>query len=100
MITTLQKMAKKINFKTTDEVKRASNALKDFKIEHVLVSYPEHIEQNRMCNAKQYIVVLNKLLSDAKIAFEAAHLTPSKIKNSRHYEWTALNHNYYDPKAK
>lgn len=97
MITTLQKMAKKINFKTIDEVVRASNALKDLHVEHVLVKYPQHMENNRTRAEKQYIVVRNTVLPDAKTAFEAANLTPSKIKNSRHYETTALNHNFYQP---
>lgn len=90
-------MAKKINFKTIDEVVRASNALKDFHVEHVLVKYPEHIENNRTRAEKQYIVVRNTLLSDAKAAFEAANLTTCGIKNSRHYENTALHHNFYQP---
>lgn len=88
-------MAKKINFKTIDEVKRASNALKDLRVEHVLVDYPAHEKENRP--ATMHIVVRNVLLTNAKTAFEAAHLTPSKIKNSRHYETTALNHNFYQP---
>ena len=93
-------MAKKINFKTIDEVQRASNALKDCHVEHVLVEYPEHIVRNRTCPAKAYIVVLNKYLNDAKAAYQLANLTETHIKNQRHYEWTALTHNHFMPVKK
>ena len=78
-------MAKKINFTTVEEVKRASNALKDFHIEHVLVEYPN----------KQYIVVLNRLKNDALTAFEAAGLSPRRVNNQRHYERIASTHKHY-----
>lgn len=81
-------MAKKINFKTDSEVNRAHAALLDFHIEHVVVEYP---------NSK-YIVVLNRFKDNAISAFEKAGICPSKIKNQRHYEWTALNHKHYEGK--
>lgn len=80
-------MAKKVHFKTTQEVDRASNALKDMRIEHVLVEYPNN----------KYVVVLNRYLSDAKKAFEEAKLVPLRIKNQRHYEMCALTHKHFYP---
>ena len=80
-------MAKKINFTTADDVQRASNALKDMHIEHVLVEYPYN----------KYVVVLNRYLSDAKKAFEEANIKGIRVKNWRHYENTALNHTHYQP---
>lgn len=88
-------MAKKINFKTIQEVDRASNALRDFHIEHVLVKYPLHPKGGDTDKTNHYIVVLNRLLSDAKIAFETANLTPSRIKNQRHYERVAAAHKHF-----
>ena len=88
-------MAKKIVLSST-EVTRASNALKDFHIEHVLVSYPEHQKENRP--ATSFIVVLNKDLNLAKEAIAKAKLSILKIKNSRHYETLALKHQHYQPK--
>jgi len=88
-------MAKKIVLSST-EVTRASNALKDFHVEHVLVSYPEHQKENRP--ATLFIVVLNKDLNLAKEAIAEAKLSILKIKNSRHYEKLALKHQHYQPK--
>ena len=87
-------MAKKIVLSST-EVTRASNALKDFHVEHVLVSYPEHQKENRP--ATLFIVVLNKDLNLAKEAIAEAKLSILKIKNSRHYETLALKHQHYQP---
>lgn len=87
-------MAKKIVLSGT-EVTRASNALKDFHVEHVLVSYPEHQKENRP--ATSFIVVLNKDLNLAKEAITEAKLSIFKIKNSRHYETLALKHQHYQP---
>ena len=87
-------MAKKIVLSGT-EVTRASNALKDFHVEHVLVSYPEHQKENRP--ATLFIVVLNKDLNLAKEAIAEAKLSILKIKNSRHYETLALKHQHYQP---
>lgn len=87
-------MAKKINF-FGDEVNRAVAALKDFHIEHVLVSYPKNAKTGKP--EKKYIIVLNKHLSDAKTAFEAAGLKPVRIKNARHYEDKALAFVHYQP---
>lgn len=69
------------------DAERASNALKDMHIEHVLVEYPNN----------KYVVVLNRYLSDAKKAFEKAKLVPSRIKNQRHYEMCALTHKHFYP---
>lgn len=88
-------MAKKINF-FGDEVTRAVAALKDFKIEHVLVSYPANAKTG--VPEKKYIIVLNKHLDDAKTAFMAADLKPARIKNARHYENKALAFVHYQPK--
>ena len=88
-------MAKKINFSTIDEVQRALNALKDLHIEHVHVKYPGDPKKDKP--EKQYLVVLVRNLADAKSAFEMAGLKPKRIKNSRHYEMTALTHIHYQP---
>ena len=80
-------MAKKINFKTIDEVNKAHAALTDFSIEHVLVEYPK----------KKYIVVLNCLKNDAITVLNEAKLSPSRVKNARHYEAIALAHKHYQP---
>lgn len=97
-------MAKKINFKTIDEVNRASNALKDLHVEHVCVRYPKWIKEHGDMRTPKpeeikniYIVVRNKYLSDAKAAFKMAELVPCKIKGARHYETIALNHSHYQP---
>lgn len=95
-------MAKKINFLTVDETKRASAALRDFHIEHVVVQYPKWVyEHGDARTPKQdeitsyYLVVLNRLLNDAKAAFDEAKLTPRKIRNVRHYENICKNHNHF-----
>jgi hypothetical protein len=87
-------MAKKINF-FGNEVNRAVAALKDFHIEHVLVSYPANAKTGRP--EKKFIIVLNKHLNDAKTAFEAAGLKLASIKNARHYENKALAFVHYQP---
>ena len=86
-------MAKRIIFQTTEEVKRASNALKDFHIEHVVVVYPAKKDKD----GKQFIVVMNKNLNDAVIAIKTAKISFVKIHGMRHYEMTALNHTHYQP---
>ena len=86
-------MAKKINFIAASEVVRASNALKDMHIEHVMVEYPKRENQS----AKVYLVVRNCLLADAKAAFKAIGVTPTRIKTQRHFESVALQHKYYQP---
>lgn len=85
-------MAKKIVLSST-EVTRASNALKDFHCEHVLVSYPAHKD----IPEKKFIVVLNKDFNLAKKAITEAKLSVFKVKNSRHYEKTASAHQHYKP---
>ena len=86
-------MAKKINFIATSEVVRASNALKDMYIEHVMVEYPKHENQD----AKVYLVVRNRLLADAIATFTAIGVTPTHVKTQRHFESVALHHTYYQP---
>lgn len=87
-------MAKKINF-FENEVERAVAALKDFHIEHVLVSYPANAKTGMP--EKKFIIVLNKHLNDAKTAFETAGLKLASIKNVRHYESKALAFVHYQP---
>ena len=84
-------MAKKINFKTANDAQRASNALKDMHVEHVLVEY-KHDDV-----VTKFVIVLNRYLSDAKKAFEEAKIQSIRIKNWRHYENAALNHTHYQP---
>ena len=86
-------MAKKINFKTIDEVKRAHGALLDFNVEHVLVCYPANPKEDKP--EKQYIVVLNRLKNDALMVLQEAKLSPICIKNARHYERIAANHKHF-----
>lgn len=88
-------MAKKINFQTINEVKRAHSALLDMHIENVLVTYPGDSKKNKP--EIQYIVVLNRLKYDAIRAFKAAGLSPKRISNARHYEMIALTHKHYQP---
>lgn len=75
-------MAKRIK---VDEIKRASNALKDFQIAHIVVSYKHENYIN------ESIVVLNKLYEDAKTAIQAADVKILKTRNARHYEKLSLN---------
>lgn len=86
-------MAKKINFIAASEVVRASNALKDMHIEHVMVEYPKREDQN----SKVYLVVRNRLLADANATFAAIGVTPTRVKTQRHYESVAMQHTYYQP---
>ena len=86
-------MAKKINFQTIDEVKRAHSVLLDMHVEHVHVVYPANPEKDKP--ETQYIVVLNRLKNDAIVAFEAAGLSPRRINNQRHYERIASTHKHY-----
>ena len=89
-------MAKKINFQTIDEVKRAHSVLLDMHVEHVHVVYPANPEKDKP--ETQYIVVLNRLKNDAIVAFEAAGLSPKRMSNKRHYANVAEHHSYYQPK--
>lgn len=75
-------MAKRIK---VDEIKRASAALKDFHIAHIVVSckHEDYINES--------IVVLNKLYEDAKAAIQAANVKILKTRNARHYEKLSLN---------
>ena len=77
-------MAKRIK---VDEIKRASAALKDFHIAHVIVSYKD----------KHSIVVLNKLFEDAKTAIQTADVKILSVRGARHYETLALNHSMWEP---
>ena len=71
-------MAKRIK---VDEIKRASAALKDFQIEHVIVSY-SHEDGTK----DESIVVLNMLFEDAKAAIQAANVKILKTRGIRNYE--------------
>lgn len=83
-------MAKRIK---VDEIKRASAALKDFQIEHVIVSYPR-----KDGTKDESIIVLNKLFSNAKQAIEAADVKILRTRGARHYEMLALKHTHWAPK--
>lgn len=85
-------MAKKI---IVNEVSRASNALKDFQIEHVVATYPAHKDKP----AHSFIVVLNKSFEDAKIAINEAGVSIIKTKNARHFERLALSQMESNEKA-
>lgn len=76
-------MAKKI---IVDEIKRASAALKDFHIEHLIVGY---VKPDGSRSAS--IVVLNKLFEDAKTAIQAADVKILKTRGARHYERLATS---------
>ena len=76
-------MAKKI---IVDEIKRASAALKDFHIEHLIVAY---VKPDGSRSAS--IVVLNKLFEDAKTAIQAADVKILKTRGARHYERLATS---------
>lgn len=80
-------MAKKIIFATSYECKRAHETLMSNKIEHVLVTY-KHKEVEQI-----FIVVRNVILKDVKpLGFQI-----SRIKSVRHYDATAIKHDYYEP---
>ena len=81
-------MAKRIK---VNEIKRASNALKDFQIAHIVVSYKHENYIN------ESIIVLNTLYEDAKAAIQAAGIKILKTRGARHYEMLALKHTYYEP---
>lgn len=81
-------MAKRIK---VDEIKRASAALKDFHIAHIVVSYKYENYIN------ESIVVLNKALEDAKTAIQAADVKILSVRGARHYEKLALKHTNYEP---
>ena len=85
-------MAKKI---IVNEVSRASNALKDFQIEHVVATYPAHKDKP----AHSFIVVLNKSFEDAKIVIKEAGVSIIKTKNARHFERLAFSQMKLDEKA-
>ena len=85
-------MAKRI---IVNEVSRASNALKDFQIEHVVATYPAHKDKP----ARSFIVVLNKGFEDAKIVIKEAGVNIIKTKNVRHFERLALSQTELDKNA-
>jgi len=76
-----------------DEIKRASAALKDFQIEHVIVSY-SHEDGTK----DESIVVLNVLFEDAKAAIQAANVKILRTRGTRHYEKLTLKHTHWTPK--
>lgn len=77
-------MAKKIK---VAYIKKASESLKQRKIEHVLVQYKDDA----------FLVVMNKDYHDAKAVILADGCNILKTKNVRHYENIALFHNHYAP---
>lgn len=84
-------MAKRIK---VDEIKRASAALKDFQIEHIVVSYPRKEDET----PDESIVVLNMLFEDAKTAIQAADVKILRTRGARHYEKLTLKHTHWAPK--
>jgi len=76
-------MAKKI---IVDEIKRASNALKDFQIDHIIASYAKADGTK-----DESIIVLNRLYEDAKVAIQTANVKILKTRSARHYEKLSLN---------
>ena len=87
-------MAKKI-FINPDEVKRASNALKDFHIEHVLTEYKF---RNTKVVRQALLIVKNKDKDEALAAINMAEISVLRVKNCRRFETMALLHTYYQPK--
>lgn len=85
-------MAKKINFKSSEEINRASNTLKDLHVEHVKVVYDKHEP------TKCFIIVRNCLKDAAVTAIQKANIPIRCIKSARHYESWAIRHDYYEPK--
>lgn len=82
-------MAKRIK---VDEIKRASAALKDFQIEHIVVSHPR---QDKTTNDS--IIVLNALFEDAKAAIQAANVKILRTRGVRRYEYLALKYKHWQP---
>ena len=77
-------MAKKIK---VAYIKKASESLKQRKIEHVLVEYKNDA----------FLVVMNKYYHDAKAVILADGCSILKTKNVRHFEMIALSHEHYQP---
>lgn len=82
-------MAKKLKI-MINEVQRASNALKDFQIEHVVVKYPK--------TDSVFIIVLNKDKEKALQAIKEAKVNVHNVSGTRHYEHYGKNHTYWYPK--
>ena len=91
-------MAKRIVL-TSNEVQRAAFALKDFQIEHVLVSYPEHTVKGKTTPAKKFIIVKNVDIQQAKKVIKDADITICAIRGARHFAHIANSHvkGYYQP---
>lgn len=87
-------MAKKI-FIRPSEVTRASHALKDFHIEHVLVQYKDKKNNNIR---QSLVVVKNKDKDEALTVITTAEIFVLRVKNCRRFETMALLHTYYQPK--
>lgn len=87
-------MAKKIFIKQS-EVTRASHALKDFHIEHVLVEYKFH-NTNKV--RQSLIVVKNKDKDEALTVITTAEISVLRVKNCRRFETMAASHTHYQPK--
>ena len=77
-------MAKKL---VVAHIKKASESLKQRKIEHVLVQYKDDA----------FLVVMNKYYHNAKAVILADGCSILKTKNVRHYENIALSHEHYQP---
>lgn len=86
-------MAKKI-FIRPSEVTRASNALKDFHIEHVLVQYKDKKNNNIR---QSLIVVKNKDKDEALVAIDTAKILILRMKSCRRFEMMAALHTHYQP---
>lgn len=86
-------MAKKL---IVSEVKRASNALKDFQIEHVIVTRYKNFHGDKL--AIRFIVIPNRNLEAAKACIKEAGISILKVKGVRHYKDLAICYDYYEPK--
>lgn len=84
-------MAKKIK---VAHIKKASESLKQRKIEHVLVEYPEKKNGEK---GDAFLVVMNKHYHDAKAVILVNGCSILKVKNIRRYESIALSHQHYQP---
>ena len=83
-------MAKKIK---VAHIKKASESLKQRKIEHVLVKYVKKDGSED----DAFLVVMNKHYHNAKAVILADGCSILKVKNFRHYELAALSHEHYQP---
>jgi len=87
-------MAKKI---VVSEVKGASNALKDFQIEHIVVSYPNRDRKGAVIGEKRWIIVKNVNAQETKDVLKEAGISILKIKGARRFEKMAAKHTHFRP---